>query len=369
MQTPDRNVDILALNSGSSSLKFGIYGVEGAAPVERVSGTVESHGEQHAFTIESASGRTIRHSIDASSVLQALYMLDETRTLSPPAVIGHRIVHGGTRLRRHIRVDDGVLRQLDAASVFAPLHVPAALRLLVDSMAAFPDATEVACLDTAFHSGLPPISRVLPLPAVIRDAGVERVGFHGLSCESVVHQLGHDCPSRMVIAHLGSGCSVTALRDGRSVDTSMGLTPAGGVMMATRPGDLDPGILLYLLREGRYSTVALEDLLERHAGLAGVSGGTADVRTLLEQSPAQPMAALALAQFVRSVARHIAGMIVTLGGIDLLVFTGGIGENALTLRADILGQLAPLVSELAVRVVPARENDCIARHAWKLSRH
>jgi acetate kinase len=369
VQTSDRNVSILALNSGSSSLKFGIYTAEEAAPVEQVSGTMESHGEQHVFTLESVQGHSITHSIHASSALQALYLLDETRSLPPPTVIGHRIVHGGITLRQHTRVDDGVLRQLDAARTFAPLHVPRALKLLVDAMAAFPAATQIACLDTAFHNGLPDLARILPLPAAIRDEGVERVGFHGLSCESVIHQLGHDCPARTVIAHLGSGCSVTALRDGRSVDTSMGLTPTGGVMMATRPGDLDPGILFYLLREDRYSTAAMEDMLEQHAGLSGVAGGSGDMRELLAQSAARPLAALALAQFVRSVAKHIAGMIVTLGGIDLLVFTGGIGEHALTLRADILAQLAPLVSNLAVRVVPARENDCIARHAWKLARH
>jgi acetate kinase len=369
VKTPDRNVGILALNAGSSSLKFGIYTVDGAEPLEQLSGTLESAGERHVFLLDSARGRSLRRVVRAGSALQAIFLLGETRALPPPSVIGHRIVHGGTTLRRHTRVDASVLCHLDAASVFAPLHVPPALKLLVDATATFPEATQIACLDTAFHSCLPDVARVLPLPAVIRSGGVERVGFHGLSCESVVHQLGHDCPSHMVIAHLGSGCSITAVRDGRSVDTSMGLTPAGGVMMATRPGDLDPGILLYLLREGRFSTSALEDMFERHAGLSGVSGGSADVRELLAQSATRPMAALALAQFTRSVAKHIAGMIVSLGRIDLLVFTGGIGEHALTLRADILHQLAPLVSDLAVRVVPARENDCIARHAWKLARH
>jgi acetate kinase len=369
MQTPDRNVGILALNSGSSSLKFGIYTADGAEPVERLSGSLESDGDRHVFLLDSAEDHSLRRAVRASSPLQAIFLLGETRDLPPPSVIGHRIVHGGTALRQHTRVDDTVLRQLDAASIFAPLHVPSALRLLVDAMATFPEATQIACLDTTFHSGLPDVARVLPLPAAIRDGGVERVGFHGLSCESVVHQLGHDCPSRVVIAHLGSGCSVTAVRDGHSIDTSMGLTPAGGVMMATRPGDIDPGILLYLLREGRYSASALEEMFERHAGLRGVSGSGADARELLAQSATHPMAALALAQFTRSVAKHIAGMIVALGRIDLLVFTGGIGEHAVTLRADILEQLAPLVSDLAVRVVPARENDCIARHAWKLARH
>lgn len=368
MPATERNVGILALNSGSSSLKFGIY-TAGSEPVERVSGSLESVGDRHVFLLDSARGRSLRRVVRAGSALQAIFLLGEARELPPPSVIGHRIVHGGVGLRQHVRVDDSVLRQLDAASVFAPLHVPRALKLLVDAIATFPEATQIACLDTAFHSCLPDVARVLPLPAAMRDAGVERIGFHGLSCESVLHQLGHDCPSRIVIAHLGSGCSVTAVRDGCSVDTSMGLTPAGGVMMATRPGDLDPGILLYLLRKGRCSTAVLEDMLERHAGLSGVSGSSSDARELLAQSATQPMAALALAQFTRSVAKHIAGMIVSLGRIDLLVFTGGIGEHAVTLRADILHQLAPLVSDLAVRVVPARENDCIARHAWKLARH
>lgn len=369
MPATDRNVGILVLNSGSSSLKFGVYTADGAEPVEQLSGSLESAGDRYVVQLDSARGRSRRRVVRAGSALQAIFLLGEVRALPPPSVIGHRIVHGGTTLRQHTRVDASVLCQLDAASVFAPLHVPRALKLLVDAMATFPEATQIACLDTAFHHGLPDVARVLPLPAAMRDGGVERIGFHGLSCESVVYELGHDCPSRMVIAHLGSGCSVTAVRDGRSLDTSMGLTPTGGVMMATRPGDIDPGILLYLLREGRCSAAALEDMLERQAGLSGVSGGTPDARELLAQSATQPMAALALAQFTRSVAKHIAGMIVSLGRIDLLVFTGGIGEHAVTLRADILQQLAPLVSDLAVRVVPARENDCIARHAWKLARH
>jgi acetate kinase len=204
----------------------------------------------------------------------------------------------------------------------------------------------------------------LPLPADLRARGIERYGFHGLSCESIMRQLGGAIPDRVIIAHLGNGASITAVRAGRSVDTSMGLTPSGGVIMGTRTGDIDPGVLLYLLREQGLDAAALEDIVDRRSGLLGLSGISSDMRAL--HASAEPGARLALAMFTISVARQIAGMGVVLGGIDRLVFTGGIGENDAATRDGIVGRLAWL-GAITVQVLPSREDDEIARHTEVLA--
>jgi acetate kinase len=283
-----------------------------------------------------------------------------------PAAIGHRVVHGGPSIREHCLVDGEVLDRLGDACAFAPLHVPPALALIREAMEFDKDIPNVACIDTAFHHGLPDLARVLPVPAHVRAEGVERFGFHGLSCESIIAQLGAAMPARVVIAHLGSGASITAVRDGRSVDTSMGLTPTGGVVMATRPGDLDPGVLLYLMRAHGYSTQMLETLLDRQSGMAGISGISGDVRELQELSARHPLARLALMQFAESVAKHIAGMAIALGGADLVAFTGGIGENDAQLRDDIGRRIAPLLPSARCVVMPSQENERIAHHTRRI---
>ena len=180
-----------------------------------------------------------------------------------PVAVGHRIVHGGPRLRRHCLIDDEVLRQLEAASAFAPLHIPSALSVIRFAREHFPAATQAACFDTAFHADLAEVARVLPIPKELQSEGIQRYGFHGLSCESIVRQLADDLPDRLIIAHLGNGASVTAVKAGKSIDTSMGLTPSGGVIMSTRSGDLDPGVLVYLMREKKFDAAMLEDLIDR----------------------------------------------------------------------------------------------------------
>lgn len=355
---------VLTLNSGSSSLKFGLYRIDDAAPEALLTGAAE--------------GSTVRASKGGKSlpdiILPAASPEDEIgaiRTLlaaskaPAPDAVGHRIVHGGPRLRQHCLIDAGVLRELRDVTALSPLHAPAALKMIGEAREAWPDTPQVACFDTVFHAELPEIARTLPVPLALRDEGVRRYGFHGLSCESIVHQLGRDVPPRLIIAHLGNGASVTAVLNGRSVDTSMGLTPSGGVIMGTRSGDIDPGLLLYLLREKKLDGAALEELIDRHSGMLGVSGLSGDMRLLRAAAPANPAAALAAAMFSMSVAKQIAAMAVSLGGADMLVLTGGIGEHDEVTRATIRRHLALagiLEADDAVRVLPSQEDEQIARH-------
>ncbi len=361
-------LNVLALNSGSSSLKFGLYRVDSAG-AEKLFGESVSTAE-HPDTIT-----------QVASVLAASGM-------PPPDAIGHRIVHGGPALRQHCRIDDAVLRQLQAAVAFAPLHTPAALALIRFAQVHFPGVPQVACFDTQFHVGLPDVARVLPIARELLSEGIRRYGFHGLSLESIVRQLGPDLPERLIIAHLGNGASVTAVNGGRSIDTSMGLTPSGGVIMGTRSGDLDPGVLMYLLREKQFDAARLEELVDHRSGLLGISGVSSDMRRLHEASAPNPDAWLAVTMFCASVRKQIAAMISVLDGVDMLVFTGGIGENDSLVRAEICNGLSWIgvtldaarnratsipsgaiqddTSRCRVHVLTSLEDEQIARHAWAL---
>jgi acetate kinase len=333
---------VLALNVGSSSLKFGLYDVENEAVTRLFDGQADTTRQ------------------DALTHIQR--QLQE-RELPAPTAIGHRIVHGGPAVRGHCRVDADVLARLRQAGAFAPLHVPPALDLLERAGEVFPGLPSVACLDTAFHAGMPEVARTLPLPREIRAQGIERYGFHGLSCESIVRALGPDLPSRVVVAHLGNGASITAIRDARSIDTSMGLTPSGGIVMGTRPGDLDPGIAVWLMRERGMDADAFDHLINHEAGLRGLSGQASDMRQL--HAAVDPQAALAIAVFVHSARKQIAAMGASLGGIDLLVFTGGIGEHDHAVREDIVAGLRWLgLQDMHVAVVPSREDEQIALNTW-----
>ena len=365
---------VLALNAGSSSLKFGCFRVAGVRTVPMLSGEIDFGVDGGRLTVCKGHGSEPR--VQVNSARAPDEAMDCIRGLlsgqgDVPLAIGHRIVHGGPGLRQHALIDAGVEAQLQAAAVFAPLHVPAALALLHAAQACFPEAAQVACLDTAFHVGLPAIARTLPLPRALRELGIERFGFHGLSCESIVRQLGAGLPSRLVIAHLGSGASVTAVRGGASVDTSMGLTPTGGVVMGTRCGDLDPGVLEYLMRTQGFDAARLGELIDRRSGLLGLSGISSDMRTLHEAAATHPEARLAIDVFCRSASQRIAAMAVALGGLDCLVFTGGIGEHDGAVRAAIVADLACLAGAqsqdacagFAVQVMHTREEEQIALHA------
>ena len=242
-------MSILALNAGSSSLKFRI-GMPDQSPV--FAGMADGFGTpMAALRIKDSSGASILRTAPASLEEAAQSVLTFTRDrMSNLAAIGHRIVHGGPQVLAHCRIDERVRVCLEQASVFAPLHNPPALKVLSLAESGFAAVPQIACLDTAFHAQLPPVAARFPLPSERLDPGIRRYGFHGISCESIVDQLD-PVPARLVIAHLGGGASVTAVRDGASVDTSMGLTPDGGIMMETRSGDLDPGLMIYLLRRGQ----------------------------------------------------------------------------------------------------------------------
>ena len=232
------------------------------------------------------------------------------------------------------------MQQLESAAAFAPLHTPSALSVIRFAQEHFPGLPQVACFDTTFHAEMPDVARVLPIPRDLQSQGIQRYGFHGLSCESIVHQLGTFLPERLIIAHLGNGASVTAVKGGKSIDTSMGLTPTGGVMMGTRSGDLDPGVLVYLMREQKFDAAMLEDLIDHRSGLVGISGIGSDMRRLHDAASSNPDARLAIEMFCYSVRKQIAAMMAVLGGVDLIVFTGGIGENDGEVRASICAGLS-----------------------------
>jgi acetate kinase len=343
---------ILAINGGSSSLRYGAFTV-GEDRVEAVaSGAVEA-GPDHTAIFDEIAAKLGRQ----------------------PDAIGHRIVHGGPKLFRPTLINDDVTAELKVACAFAPLHGPAALDLIAAARRRFSGLPQIACFDTRFHEHLPPVAAVLPVPKALRTVGVRRYGFHGLSCQSIVRQLGAKLPERLVIAHLGSGASVTAVLNGVSIDTSMGLTPSGGVVMATRSGDLDPGLLLFLLREHGMTAGGLEELLDHRSGLLGVSDRSGDLRTLRELAPSVPDAGLAIDIFCRSVAKQVAAMIASLGGFDLLVFSGGIGEHDAETRDAICADLAWAgvtqgvgASPGNVRVCSPYEEEQIARDTSALVR-
>jgi acetate kinase len=378
---------VLTLNSGSSSLKFGLYRVDASELQGLMTGETDGTDLQAQDEQGAVLPGTPMKAEKPEATVQAIVSLLKNAKLPPPGAIGHRIVHGGPRLRAHCLIDDRVERDLEAASAMSPLHAPAALNVIRLVKEAWPDVPQVACLDTAFHANMPEIARVLPIAKELQAEGIQRYGFHGLSCESIIHQLGAAVPRRLIIAHLGNGASVTAVQDGRSIDTSMGLTPSGGIVMASRSGDIDPGVLIYLMREKGYNAAALEELIDHRSGLLGVSAVSGDLRKLHQAEPSNSDARLALEMFCMSVAKTIAGMIVALGGVDTIAFTGGIGEHDIAVRANICDRLGcfgisfdeganrskaeridQADSACEVRVLPSQEDEQIALHVDSLVR-
>ncbi len=378
---------ILTVNAGSSSIKFAIYRVGAGDAL-----TLEAHGQleglgTHPHLVVEDRGKVIldRDKIglvgDGKASLEAVIrrLLAKDRLVA----VGHRVAHGGPTFDGPRLVDDAVMRELEALVPLAPLHQPFNLAPIAEVARLFPGVPQVACFDTAFHRGHPPVADYYALPRSLHEEGVRRYGFHGLSYEYICRILPSAAPEiagkRVVIAHLGSGASMCATDGGKSVDCTLGLTGLGGLPMGTRPGDLDPGVVLYLLQEKRLSVAELERLLYRDSGLRGLSGISNDVREL-ENSPA-PEAAFALDVFVYRTAYELAGLASTLGGIDGIVFTAGIGEHSQRVRAGVLRRSAflgvvpdearnaaggPLIShaDSAVRayVLPTSEEDTICRH-------
>lgn len=396
-------MNILVINSGSSSIKFSLFKTGEGEPRPLFEGEVTGiGGEKAAFKFRDAEGRDLNgeHAeVNVKTPVDAIALV--VHAVSKPELpkveaVGYRVVHPGPKLDRHQRITDAVLKDLEDAVVFAPLHDPAVIEVIKEMMAKFPDVHHYACFDTVFHQTMPETATTYPLPMKYRDQGVRRYGFHGLSCESIVRQLQMEkttlFPKRMVIAHLGSGCSVTALLDGLSVDTTMGLTPTGGVVMGTRPGDLDPGLMLYLLRQMQGDPIpALEKMLNHDAGMVALSGLPNDMKTVREAAAkGDPRANLAVEIFTRSVKKAIGSFIALLGGLDAVVFAGGIGEHDTKSREEILSGLGSfgisINSELntakgnalrrlsasqsltTVLVVPAKEDWMIAVHVERMAR-
>ncbi len=392
---------VLALNSGSSSLKFGLYQLEHSHTTCLLDGAVQTTGpaagtlqasDAHSQPLPCPAEPNDGSQTSPHDLVRRISALLSALPLPAVQAIGHRVVHGGPNLRQHVRITPAVLQQLAAATPFAPLHMPATLALMRAALQHDPALPQVACLDTCFHAGLPDVARVLALPRVLRAQGLQRYGFHGLSCASIVQQLGPTLPRRLLIAHLGNGASVTAVLAGQSVDTSMGLTPTGGLVMGSRSGDLDPGVLAYLVRSLALNADALQDLVNQQSGLLGISGLSSDMRTLHAAAAGQPAnrdAALAVALFCYSAAKTLAAQCVALGGVDLIVFTGGIGEHDALVRATIGAHLAWLGvaidparnashgqgqgglvssdgSRCQLQVLPSKEDAQIARQTWVL---
>ena len=354
-------------------------------------------GGETSFELHAADGTDLLHGTKqakAATLHDAIgSVLAAVSVSGMPAIeaVGYRVVHPGPKLTDHQRITPEVMRELEAAIPFAPLHDPAAIELIRAVMQNLPGITHFACFDTIFHQTMPIEATTYALPQSIRDQGVRRYGFHGLSCESVVHQLRAQgkLPQRMIMAHLGSGSSVTAMVDGRSVDTTMGLTPTGGIVMGTRPGDLDPGVMLYLLRQQAGDKAAalcdVEAMLNHASGMVALSGLPNDVKAMRKAAAeGDAHATLALRVFTRSVTKAIGGFCWLLGGVDAIVFAGGIGEHDALTRAEVLAGLGGLGialdetfnqprtsgirrisaagSSVAAYVVPADEDRMIARH-------
>ncbi|MBS0553309.1 MAG: acetate/propionate family kinase [Proteobacteria bacterium] len=388
---------VLILNAGSSSLKFALYPLDPTSDARvteapAVSGQVEGIGAMPEVTLKTADGERITEPVASrgSQGEQHRDALDHVFRLlsrhSPAldiAAAGHRIVHGGDRYSAPVVLDAELIDELEDFVPLAPLHQPHNLRAIHAVTALLPRIPQVGCFDTAFHRTQPAIAQAFALPRRLTTGGIKRYGFHGLSYDYVARQLpgiiGARAHGAVVIAHLGNGASMCALREGRSVATTMGFTAVDGLMMGTRTGNLDPGVLLYLMEEKGMDARALSRLIYKESGLFGVSGISQDMRTLLT-SPA-PEAKEAVDLFCYRIARELGSLAAAAGGLDALVFTGGIGEHAAPVRAKVAALSSWLGiaidaaanenharridvrdSRVAVAVVPTNEERMIARY-------
>jgi acetate kinase len=380
---------ILCLNGGSSSLKFAVYRLNGAGGERIFSGAVEAIGQSIGKawlrsgdkTLPEENGKFENHTAAIKKMLAALREQGVERL----SAAGHRIVHGGPKFTAPQLIDARLKEALKKLIPFAPLHLPSQVAMIEAVEEHFPDLPQVACFDTAFHSAMPEVARRFALPQKLWEQGIKRYGFHGLSYEYVVRKLGPELGRRAVIAHLGNGASMVALKDGLPMDTSMGLTPTGGFMMGTRSGDLDPGVFIYLLKAG-YSADRLEELVDHESGLLGVSRRTSDMKALLEKSSTDKAAGMAVEMFAYQVRKFVGAYAAVLNGLDTLVFTGGIGERAADIRVKICLDLEYLgialdteansrnaevislpASKCTVRVVQTDEDLMIVRHTCEVA--
>ncbi len=404
------NAGILVLNAGSSSLKFSVFTAGKRGSLDLLCrGQVAGLGGAPTFRASDAGGRiTTERSWpqtsgfghdDATDFLLSWLRAEGLRG-GRLAAAGHRVVHGGVKFDSPVRINPAVLAELGALRPLAPLHQPHNLAAIAAVNRLAPDLPQVACFDTAFHRTQPPVAQAFAIPRVYTNAGIRRYGFHGLSYEYISHALRSIDPGaargRTIVAHLGNGASMCALLDGRSIATTMGFTAIDGLVMGTRSGEIDPGVLLYLTRHAGLSIEQVERMLYENSGLLGVSGVSSDMRELLASD--DPRAREAIDLFVYRAARELGSLAAALGGVDALVFTGGIGENAATIRAAICARSAwlgisidqpanarppdPLgtrisvpgrddrgvggAGRVAVWVIPTNEELMIARHTARL---
>ena len=386
---------ILVVNAGSSSVKFQIFGIEANDRLTRsLRGQMSGIGSEPRLRAAAADGASLIDrdyradevaDVEAALAAVADWLRSEHRL--DPIAVGHRVVHGGPEYSEPVVIDAGVLTKLEQYISLAPLHQPhnlAPIRVLLDR---FPDLPQVACFDTAFHRGHGPLADHYALPQRFHDKGVRRYGFHGLSYEYIAGRLGDVAPQialkKVIIAHLGSGASMCAMQGGRSIESTMGFTALDGLPMGTRPGQIDPGVVLYLISQEGMSPADVQHLLYHDSGLKGLSGVSADMRVLEES--ADPRAAFAIDYFVYRIALHAGMLAAALGGLDAFIFTAGIGENSARLRARVVEKLgwlglaldpvanaahaqavARAESRIPIYVIPTDEELMIARHALAL---
>ncbi len=383
--TDQRPVNILCLDAGSSSLKFAVYRSDDTDERRLLRGAAENIGQPSAkFWIEDSTGVRTAEALAVDSpkpaaLLESIMAAWAAAGLAAPTAVGHRIVFGGPEHSKPAAVDAQLLTELERYVPFDRLHLPTQLGLVRAVASRLPAVRQVLCFDTAFHHGMPNVAQRIPLPRSVGPL-VRRYGFHGISFEYIVRALGEDGAGRVIIAHLGSGASLAAVRGGKPVDTTMGFSPLGGLMMGTRPGDLDPGVLLYLVQSGNTAS-DLEILLSERSGLLGVSDVSGSMETLLGLATTNDCANEAIELFVYQLCKHVGALVAVLGGLDTFVFTGGIGEHAAHIRALVsarlehfgmvlepdanvrnAGVISSAKSRVSLRVVPTDESSIIARH-------
>jgi acetate kinase len=381
---------VLVLNSGSSSIKFGLFDISRTGPDLLCKGQLDEHDAQPRLTVTDASGdklfekRRAAADRDGGALLgDILDWIADYLAGGALRAVGHRVVHGGRDFVGPVEITDQTIEALDALTPLAPLHQPRCLSPIRAIKRLRPALTQIACFDTAFHHGLAPVVSRFAIPRRFEEIGIRRYGFHGLSYEFIAGRLAEISPSlagkRTVVAHLGNGASLCAMRNGKSVDTTMGLTPLDGLMMGTRCGVIDPGVLLYLQQQHGVTVDELQHMLYQESGLLGVSGVSADMRVLLASD--DPRASDAIDLFTFRTAREVAAMANTLGGLECLVFTGGIGEHSAQIRRQVCDRLQWLGvridpsandrghecigaagNEVEIRVIATSEETTIARH-------
>jgi acetate kinase len=388
---------VLTINSGSSSVKVALYEM-GESEDLLLLGSMQRIGlRASAFRIKDSSGKSLidEHAglPDHETALSRLFdWLEAHEPGQSLDAVGHRVVHGGPRYNRPHVITPALLAELKELVHLAPDHLPHEIKAIQTTSHSYPDLTQVACFDTAFHRHMPELAQIFALPRHYQHEGLVRYGFHGLSYEYILQELRKEAGAeaaagRVIIAHLGNGASMAAVWHGKSVDTTMGFTPAGGLVMSTRSGDLDPGVLIYLLEEKDLRPSGLNDLVNRQAGLLGVSGISSDMRDLLDKEEDEAHARQAVDLFCYQASKHLGALAAVLGGLDTLIFTAGIGENSPAVRQRICQNMlflgvhldaqrnaanAAIISRqdapVTVRVMQTDEDLMIARHTYTLIR-